>query len=61
MYTLYTEDAETPAEATGPDGDAPAPPKKGLKLTYEEYKQMANLMVLYMRRQEEEALGKAIF
>jgi hypothetical protein len=29
-----------------------------MKLTYEEYKQMANLMVLYMRRQEEETLGK---
>ncbi|XP_046570289.1 LOW QUALITY PROTEIN: zygotic DNA replication licensing factor mcm6-like [Haliotis rubra] len=28
--------------------------KKGLKLTYEEYKQMANLMVLQMKRKEEE-------
>lgn len=56
-----TENAETPAESTGPDGDTPAPHKKGLKLSYEEYKQMANLMVLYMRRQEEETLGTGKF
>ncbi|KAL4229140.1 MCM DNA helicase complex subunit mcm6 [Mactra antiquata] len=29
--------------------------KKGLKLSYDEYKQMANLMVLYMRKTEEES------
>ncbi|KAL3836521.1 hypothetical protein ACJMK2_021945 [Sinanodonta woodiana] len=45
------DDAEaTPAE---PPAGTPAP-KKGLKLSYEEYKQMANLMVLYLRKQEEE-------
>lgn len=50
------ESEQTPAEKTGPDGDAPQPHKKGLKLTYEEYKQIANLIVLYMRKQEEEAI-----
>lgn len=58
MYIIcLTETEQTPAEATGPDGDAPQPHKKGLKLTYEEYKQIANLVVLYMRKQEEEAIG----
>ncbi|XP_033731881.1 zygotic DNA replication licensing factor mcm6-like isoform X2 [Pecten maximus] len=51
-------DEATPAaepQATQ-EGDAASAtqPKKGLKLSYDEYKQMANLMVLYMRRQEEE-------
>ena len=36
----------------------PAPAKKPIKLSYEEYKQMANLFVIYMRKQEEEAAGK---
>ncbi|XP_069120581.1 zygotic DNA replication licensing factor mcm6-like [Argopecten irradians] len=50
-------DDVTPAAEAQPaqDGDAGATQqKKGLKLSYDEYKQMANLMVLYMRRQEEE-------
>jgi len=33
-------------------------PKKGLKLSYEDYKHLANLLVLYLRRQEEETFGK---
>lgn len=33
-------------------------PKKGLKLSYEDYKHLANLLVLYLRRQEEETLDQ---
>lgn len=33
-------------------------PKKGLKLSYEDYKHLANLLVLYLRRQEEETMGE---
>jgi len=40
----------TPAEKASAD----APARKPIKLSYEEYKQMANLFVIYMRRQEEE-------
>ena len=48
-----------PEEAAPVEPEAPAgAPKKGLKLSYDEYKQMANLMVLYMRKQEEEAEGE---
>lgn len=58
---LYiTEEAtpieEAPAEETD-TATKPAVPKKGLKLSYDEYKQMANLMVLYMRKMEEESEG----
>ncbi len=35
----------------------PAARKPALKLSYEEYRQMANLFVIYMRRQEEQAAG----
>ena len=31
--------------------------RKPIKLTFEEYKQMATLLVIYMRKQEEEAEG----
>ncbi|ESO87684.1 hypothetical protein LOTGIDRAFT_206985 [Lottia gigantea] len=58
---MDVEDSETPASQTQPSQDSPeqtesitAAAKKGLKLTYEEYKHMANLLVVYMRRQEEE-------
>lgn len=33
-------------------------PKKGLKLSYDDYKHLANLLVLYLRRQEEEVLDQ---
>ena len=33
-------------------------PKKGLKLTYDEYKQMANLLVCHMRKMEETPDGE---
>lgn len=46
---------EAPSQETE-TAKAPAP-KKGIKLTYDEYKQMANLMVLYMRKVEEESEG----
>lgn len=37
-------------------------PKKVYKLSYEDYKQMANLLVLYMRKKEEEVItGKLNF
>lgn len=49
--------AEQPATQTGDAASAPTQPKKGLKMSYDEYKQMANLIVLYMRRQEEEMQG----
>ena len=46
-------------EVTPQEPEAPAgAPKKGLKMSYDEYKQMANLMVLYMRKQEEETDGE---
>ncbi|XP_041371751.1 zygotic DNA replication licensing factor mcm6-like [Gigantopelta aegis] len=43
-------------EAHSPDTEVARQPKKGLKLSYDEYKQMANLLVLYMRRKEEEEM-----
>jgi len=53
------EEATPPAETQEEeDTTAPKVPKKGLKLSYEEYKQMANLMVLFMRKSEEEAEGR---
>ena len=51
----------TPVEETPPaetEASKAAGPKKGLKLSYDEYKQMANLMVLYMRKVEEESEGR---
>ncbi|KAH9498202.1 MCM DNA helicase complex subunit mcm6 [Bulinus truncatus] len=44
------------APVAPPSGDAPAAPvvKAPLRLSYEDYKHMANLLVLHMRKQEEE-------
>ncbi|KAH3703399.1 hypothetical protein DPMN_078435 [Dreissena polymorpha] len=61
--TMETEEAappqetpeEAPVDATGAAGKGP---KKALKLSYDEYKQMANLLVLYMRKAEEEQEGE---
>ncbi|GFO11428.1 DNA replication licensing factor mcm6 [Plakobranchus ocellatus] len=64
---MEVDENTAPAESGGMDasGDAPASqggdktnavaPKAPLRLSYEEYKHMANLMVLHMRKQEEEA------
>ncbi|XP_064611933.1 zygotic DNA replication licensing factor mcm6-like [Liolophura sinensis] len=41
------------ANAKSPEKDSGAVTKKGLKLSYEEYRHMANLMVLHMRQKEE--------
>ena len=42
----------TPVETEGATGEATK--KASVKMSYEEYKHMANLLVLYMRRIEEE-------
>lgn len=49
--------APVPATAPLTNGTGePHPPKKtGTKITYEDYKHIANILVLYMRRREEEA------
>jgi len=46
------------AEADKEAAAAKTAPKKGLKLTYDEYKQMANLLVCHMRKMEETADGE---
>lgn len=55
----FLAEEATPAEEAAveePEATKTAP-KKGMKLSYDEYKQMANLMVLYMRKMEEESEG----
>ncbi|KAK3796633.1 hypothetical protein RRG08_008387 [Elysia crispata] len=66
---MEVDENTAPAERAAVDasGDAPASqggdkttpdtpaPKAPIRLSYEDYKHMANLMVLHMRRQEEEA------
>ena len=49
------DDAATTEAAAAADKPAP---KKGLKLSYDEYKQMANLLVCHMRKAEETAEGE---
>lgn len=57
LYIIDTPPA--PENVVSTEAEAPPPAaKKGLKLSYDEYKQMANLMVLYMRKTEEESEGK---
>ena len=46
------EAAATPVDTEGATGEATK--KAGVKMSYEEYKHLANLLVLYMRRIEEE-------
>ncbi|XP_067686906.1 zygotic DNA replication licensing factor mcm6-like [Haliotis asinina] len=48
------EESQPASEESAPPVEPVVVQKKGLKLTYEEYKQMANLMVLQMKRKEEE-------
>ena len=48
---------ENSESATGTEAPQQQP-KKTIKLSYEEYKQLANLLVYHMRREEEEAQGK---
>ncbi|KAL5009589.1 hypothetical protein ScPMuIL_011894 [Solemya velum] len=50
METEESTPEDTPVESQ----EDTVVPKKGLKLSYEEYKQMANLLVLFMRKREEE-------
>ncbi|WAR04641.1 MC6ZB-like protein [Mya arenaria] len=52
---METEEETTTQDTQEATETAAKTHKKGLKLSYEEYKQMANLMVLYMRKTEEEA------
>ena len=64
MIFLITDDSAEPGKSQ--DSEKPPTPekeatastadkaKKGMKLSYEEYKQMANLLVLHMRKSEEE-------
>ena len=54
--TPESEATPTPTQESQASADA-APKKVGLKLSYDEYKNMANLFVIYMRRQEEHAEG----
>ena len=37
-----------------PNADQPPAARKGLKLSYDEYKQLANLLVMHLRQREEE-------
>lgn len=53
-----SEKASSPEKEDAANADAP---KKSIKLSYDEYRQMANLLVLYMRRKEEEAKGNSIY
>ena len=41
--------------ATAPPSASAAARKAGMKLSYDDYKHMANLLVIYMRKREEEA------
>ena len=54
--TPESEATPTPTQESTASADA-APKKPGLKLSYDDYKNMANLFVIYMRRQEEQAGG----
>ena len=52
------DEEETPSQEDGAGGDQAAPKKAGMKLSYEDYRTMANLLVCHMRRVEEEAAEK---
>ena len=51
-----------PSQEQEPTDPAPSPSKKkqGLHMSFEEYKMTSNLLVLYMRQQEEKE-GRIIF
>jgi len=50
-----------PSPSQHDDGEQQKMKKPGLKMSYEEYKQMANLLVLHMRRVEDSvAEGKVM-
>ena len=52
-----TSQTDAAPAATADVQQQPKQAKKSMKLTYEEYKQLANLLVFYMRRKEEQAAG----
>ena len=51
------DSATSSSQSSAPVTNAPAPRKK-LRLTYEQYKQLANMLVLHMRKQEESLPGR---
>ena len=53
-------DPQPPAGEEGATGETTAAPKK-LRLSYENYKKLANMLVLHMRRAEEIAEGYRIY
>lgn len=53
IVSKLPEDASTESVATVPPPTAH--PKATMRLTYEDYKHMANLLVLHMRKNEEES------
>ena len=57
--TPESEATPTPTQESQASADS-GPKKAGLKLSYDEYKNMANLFVIYMRRQEEHAEGRGV-
>ena len=46
-----TSSQQSSSAPSGGSGDAPA--RKKLRLSYEQYKQLANMLVLHMRKEEE--------
>lgn len=56
-FTEQENVAPEDANSKSPEKDSSGAPKKGLKLSYEEYRHMANLMVLHMRQKEEGSEG----
>ncbi|XP_019616569.1 PREDICTED: zygotic DNA replication licensing factor mcm6-B-like [Branchiostoma belcheri] len=51
---ILSEDAMETDEAQKSADEPPSPPKKAIRLTFDEYKTLANLLVLQMRRKEAE-------
>ena len=58
--TAQSQESQPVNGETEERGASPHPqPKRSLKMTYEEYRQLGNLLILHMRRQEEENLDGA--
>jgi DNA replication licensing factor MCM6 len=61
LYLAMDEDGddETPSQNGMVNGDGPSEPSKPkVRLSYEEYKHMANLMVIHLRQEEEKKEGR---